>query len=105
MDRRAAGRHPRADRLVTARFAVRRTPRAAANRVDGVAQGVLLARVTAPPIDGQANAALARLLADELGVGRTSVRIAAGATARRKLVEVDVLDAPALRSRWPGLSV
>ncbi len=90
---------------MVSRFAVRLTPRAGSTRVDGVADGVLLARVTAPPADGEANAALVRLLAGELGVARGTVRIAAGAAARRKIVEVDGVSGDALRSRWPGLTV
>jgi uncharacterized protein YggU (UPF0235/DUF167 family) len=74
--------------------------------VDGVGEdGVLRVRVTAPPVDSAANDALCRLLARELGVARASVRIVAGATARRKVVAVAGTDAPAVRSRWPGLAL
>ena len=48
------------------RFAVRLTPRSAVNRVEGVVDGVLELRVTAPAVEGAANAALVALLADEL---------------------------------------
>ena len=85
---------------------MRLTPRGGADRVDGVGEdGVLRARVAAPPIDSAANEALGRLLARELGVARAGVRIVAGSTARRKLVAVAGIDAPAVRSRWPGLAV
>jgi len=50
------------------------------------------ARVAAPPERGRANEALADLLASILEVARGSVRVVAGQTARRKLVEVDGLD-------------
>ena len=50
------------------------------------------ARVAAPPERGRANEALADLLASMLEVARGSVRVVAGQTARRKLVEVDGLD-------------
>jgi hypothetical protein len=90
---------------VTARFAVRLTPRGGADRVEGVGEdGVLRARVAAAPADGAANEALCRLLARELGLARRAVRLVAGAASRRKLVEVDA--APdAVRVRWPGLAV
>jgi uncharacterized protein YggU (UPF0235/DUF167 family) len=66
--------------------------------------GTLLVRVTAPPVAGAANEALVRLVAKELGVKRSAVSIAAGATGRRKRVEV-ALDAGRVRERWPGLAV
>jgi len=87
------------------RFAVRLTPRAAADRVDGVVEGVLRVRVGAPAVEGAANNALVRLLADELGVSRRDVRIVAGASSRQKLVVVDGLEADAIIARWPGLRV
>jgi len=87
------------------RFAVRVTARGGADRVEGVVDGVLRLRVTAPPADGQANAAVGRLLAAELAVRRGSVRIVAGAAGRRKLVEVDGIAPGVLRGRWPGLVV
>ena len=87
------------------RFAVRLTPRSSDNRVDGVLDGVLRLRVTAPAADGAANSALVALLADELGVARRDVRIVAGATGRQKLVVVDGVDPEAIVARWPGIRV
>ncbi len=87
------------------RFAVRLTPRSSDNRVDGVVEGELKARVTAPAVEGAANNALIRMLADELGVARRDVRIVAGATGRRKLVVVDGLVPERIVARWPGLRV
>ncbi len=45
--------------------------------------------VNAPPVDGQANAAVTRALADALGVPRAAVEIVRGQTGRRKTVRVD----------------
>ena len=87
------------------RFAVRLTPRAAVDRVDGVIDGVLRAHVGAPAVEGAANNALIRLIAEELGVPRSDVRIVAGATSRQKLVVVDGGDTEAIVARWPGLRV
>jgi uncharacterized protein YggU (UPF0235/DUF167 family) len=87
------------------RFAVRLTPRAALDRVDGVVDGVLRARVGAPAVEGAANNALVRLIADELGVSPRDVRIIAGASSRQKLVVVDGVDPEAIVARWPGLKV
>ena len=85
------------------RFSVRLTPRGGADRVDGVEEGVLRARVAAPAVDGAANQALVRLLAGELGVPRRDVRLVAGAAGRTKLVAVDGLPVEHLLARWPGL--
>ena len=87
------------------RFAVRLTPRASAERVDGVVDGVLRARVTAPAVDGAANTALLRLIADALHVARRDVRIVAGATSRQKLVVVVGVDQEVVVATWPGLKV
>jgi uncharacterized protein len=84
---------------------VRLVPRAGVDRIDGVVDGALRARVAAPPVDGAANAALERLIADALGVATGRVRLVAGATNRRKVIEIEGADAPALRARWPGLDV
>ncbi|HKG57378.1 MAG TPA: DUF167 domain-containing protein [Candidatus Limnocylindrales bacterium] len=87
------------------RFAVRLTPRGGSDHVEGVADGVLRARVAAPPIEGAANQALLRLIADELGVARRSVRLVAGAAGRQKLVVVEGMTPEDVLARWPGLRV
>ena len=76
-----------------------------ADHVVGVEDGVLRVRVTAPPIEGAANQALVRVLASELGIARSDVRIVAGAAGRRKLVVVDGLAPEDLLARWPDLKV
>ncbi len=87
-----------------ARFWVRLSPRASADRIVGVEQdGALHVRVRAAPADGAANAALLQLLATGLGVKRSAVAIVAGATARRKLIELGDGDRERLAERWPEL--
>jgi uncharacterized protein YggU (UPF0235/DUF167 family) len=88
-----------------ARFAVRLTPRSGSDRVEGIVDGALRARVAAPAVDGAANDSLVRLLAAELGVARRDVRIVAGATGRHKLVAVDGVAPGAIAARWPGLKL
>ncbi len=87
------------------RFTVRLTPRGGADRVDGVVDGVLRVRVAAPAVEGAANEALVRLLARELGVGRSAVWIVGGATARRKVVAVSGVRSGTVLARWPGLGL
>jgi len=87
------------------RFAVRLTPRSAVERVDDVVDGVLRVRVMAPAVEGAANTALIRLLAEALGIARRDIQIVAGATSRQKLVVVDGVAADAIVARFPGLRV
>jgi uncharacterized protein YggU (UPF0235/DUF167 family) len=88
---------------VSARFAVRLTPRGGRDAIDGVGEdGVLRVRVAAPPVEGAANDALCRLLARALGVAPGSVRIVAGAGGRRKVVEAEA-DSARVAAAWPGL--
>ena len=88
-----------------ARFSVRLTPRGGADRIEGVLDGVLRARVAAPPVDDGANQALLRLLADELGVARRDVRLVAGAAGRVKVIAVDGIEPARVLERWPELRV
>lgn len=87
------------------RLAVRLTPRGGRDAVEGWATGAdgrpfLKARVAAPPVEGEANAALTELLSKTLGVSKSSVRIAAGQTGRLKQVEVEGLDSAALTAAF-----
>ena len=91
--------------MAEVRFGVRLTPRAATTDIDGVTDGALRVRVSAPPVDGAANEALLRLLADRLGIPRRDVRLAGGESARQKVVAVDGVAADSIVARWPGLRV
>ena len=51
--------------------------------------GALRVRLHAPPVDGAANDALVKFLADRLSVPRRGVRILTGTTSRTKMVEVE----------------
>ena len=85
-------------------IAIRVTPRAGSSAIDGVDdEGRLCLRVTAPPVDGAANAAVIALLGAELGVRRSAVTVVAGASARYKRVRVEGLSRATLLARWPGL--
>jgi uncharacterized protein (TIGR00251 family) len=67
---------------------VRVRPRARGDEIAGMRDGRLLVRVSAPPVDGRANLAVCRLIAERLGVGRRSVTIARGESSRDKVVLV-----------------
>lgn len=82
--------------LRTTRLEVRVQPRASSNQILGYRGGVLRVRLQAPPVDGAANEALVRFLADEFGVPRRQVRIVSGFGSRNKIVEVEAVALPAL---------
>jgi uncharacterized protein (TIGR00251 family) len=73
-------------------IAVSVTPRSARDEVIGWQDGALRVRLKAPPVDGKANEALRRLLAESLGVALSAVTIVAGETARLKRVRVEGMD-------------
>ena len=87
-------------------IAVRVTPRSSRDAIEGVDDsGELRVRVTAPPADGAANTAVIKLLAKELHLPKSNVRVVAGAASRHKRLEIDGMDMAGLRGYWPGLSV
>ena len=87
------------------RFAVRLTPRGGSDLVEGVTDGVLRARVSAPAIEGAANQALLRLLADELDIPKRDVRLVAGAASRTKLIVIEGVEPDVILEKWPGLKL
>jgi uncharacterized protein (TIGR00251 family) len=68
---------------------VRLQPRAKRNEVVGERGGAVVIRVTAPPVDGRANAALCQLIAERVGLPKGNVTVVHGASSRDKLVRVD----------------
>lgn len=91
------GTLPVTERPGAVRFAVRVQPRASRSEIVGEHGGALRVRLGAPPVDGAANEALVELLAKALGVPRRAVRVVSGLTSRGKTVEVDGVDADAVR--------
>ena len=67
---------------------LRLTPRSSRDALIGWDGDVLRARVSAPPLDGRANAALLKLLASALGVSSRDVTLVRGARGREKTVEI-----------------
>lgn len=67
-------------------------PRASRTRVVGEHDGRLKIQVAAPPVEGEANAALIEFLSGCLGVPRRQVELLAGDTGRRKRVRVVGVD-------------
>jgi uncharacterized protein (TIGR00251 family) len=78
---------------------VRVTPRAARDEIGGWQDGRLIVRLRAPPVEGRANGALVRLLAERLDVAQAAIQIVGGATARSKRIRVEGLTPTELQRR------
>ena len=78
---------------------IRLTPRAARERLVAGADGGFAAHVTAPPVDGAANAALCRLVAKAAGVPPSRVSVVRGERSRRKVVRIEGVDEASARAR------
>jgi len=85
------------------RLRLRIQPRASRTEVAGLHGDLLRVRLSAPPVDGEANAELVRFLADVLRVPVRAVEITAGHGSRQKTVTVAGAD-PAAAARALGLS-
>jgi uncharacterized protein len=62
----------------------------------------LKVRLAAPPVVGAANEELIHSIAKRVGVAASRVRVLRGETGRRKLVEIDDVDVPAVRRALLG---
>lgn len=76
---------------------VRLQPRGRRTAVVGERAGRIVIAVTAPPVDGRANAALCTFLADAASVPKGAVRVIRGESSRDKLVRVEGVELEPLR--------
>ena len=82
-----------------ARLSVRVQPRASRDEIVGWQGDVLRVRVGAPPVEGEANAAVAALLAKALGVRASAVGVVRGQRGRDKVIQVEGLSGEEIRRR------
>ncbi len=76
---------------------VRLQPRSSKNSVEGVRDGALRVKLTAPPVEGSANRALVEFLSELTGVRKSSFSIDSGLKSRDKRVRVEGVSAEELR--------
>lgn len=74
-------------------------PKASKNEIIGPHNGALKIKITAPPVDGKANAALVDFLSDVLDLPKRQIEILKGETGRNKSVEILGLSEEDLRQR------
>jgi len=88
------------DGRVGSALAVRVTPRASRNEVVEVtADGTVRIRITASPVEGEANEKLVAFLAEVLNVPKSRLEIVAGLSGRDKLISVLDMDAATVHKR------
>jgi hypothetical protein len=71
---------------------VRVQPGSSRNEIAGKRDGAVIVRVTAPPVEGKANAAACKLLADACGIPKSRVEIVRGESRRDKVIRLAGLD-------------
>ena len=81
---------------------IRLQPRSRRNAVVGEREGAVLIALQAPPVDGAANAALLRFLADQLDLPRSALSLVHGATSRQKWIAIEGLSVAEARRRLLG---
>jgi hypothetical protein len=69
-------------------FKIRVQPRAAKNQLAGAYEDAIKVRLTAPPVEGEANQACIEFFAKLFGVAKSQVVLAAGHTGRSKIIKV-----------------
>ena len=77
-------------------------PRASRTRAVGEHGGRLKIQVAAPPVEGEANAALVAFLASALGVRKSDVALVRGDSGRRKTVRIAGVSAADALARLMG---
>ena len=69
-------------------------PKSSKNMISGIHGDALKVKITAPPVDGAANAMCIKYFAKFLGVSKSSVEIVSGQTGRNKRVRVELGASP-----------
>jgi hypothetical protein len=82
---------------------VRAHPRAASESIGPWSDGVLHVRVTRPPADGEANAAIRRAVAEALDVAPSRLRLVSGERGRTKRFAVHGLAPAELAARLAAI--
>ena len=70
------------------RIYVKVIPRSSKNLVEKISEGEYKVKLTAPPVDGEANKMLIEILAEHFDVPKSLVSIIGGKSTRKKLVEI-----------------
>lgn len=70
------------------RIYIKVSPRSSKNEVVKISEGEYKVKLTAAPVDGKANEALIKILADYFKASKSSINIVGGKTAKIKIVDI-----------------
>ncbi|HCP08645.1 MAG TPA: hypothetical protein DIT25_02510 [Candidatus Moranbacteria bacterium] len=70
------------------RIYVKVSPRSSKNEVIKISEGEYKVKITAPPVDGEANSMLIKVLAEYFGISKSSLTIIGGKSAKIKIIEI-----------------
>lgn len=65
-------------------------PRSSKNEVIPLEDGSYKIKITAPPVDGEANKKLIELISEYFDVAKSCVKIVKGETGKKKIIEIDI---------------
>ena len=68
-------------------------PRSSKKGVSGIMDNILKVKLTAPPVEGEANEQLIEVISELTGVRKSDIRIVRGLSSRRKVVEIRGVEA------------
>lgn len=71
------------------RIYVKVIPRSSKNEVIEITEGEYKAKVTVPPVDGEANKMLISILARHFNIPKSSLTIVGGKSAKTKIIEIN----------------
>jgi uncharacterized protein len=71
------------------RIYVKVIPRSSLNKVEKVSEGEYKVKLTAPPVDGEANKMLVEILADYFDTSKSRVEIVGGKSAKTKIIDIN----------------
>ncbi len=76
---------------------IKAVPRAKRDEIVGIEGDALKVRLNAPPVEGRANEALIKFLAEKLGLKRSDIELVRGEMARHKVVRIRGISAGRLK--------
>ncbi|MFI3291827.1 MAG: DUF167 family protein [Opitutales bacterium] len=77
-------------------IAIKIIPNSSKNQFVGILDGALKIKITAPPIEGKANAQLIKFLSKQSGVSKSKIIIESGSTSKHKMISIEGFNADSL---------